>query len=77
MHERSNLYATCGAAANCAQSDVDGSRVKLIAGDVAAAVAITAVGAAIGVTLASWSSSPRLHVEAVRGGGAGVIEGRW
>jgi hypothetical protein len=45
--ERADLYATCGATGQCSAQAVQSARSKLIAGDVAVGVGLTAVAAAI------------------------------
>lgn len=69
--ERAHLYATCGVKHDCASSEVDRARTKLVVGDVVSGVGLVAVGAAVWWALAA-PSSPRPSVE-VRPVSGGVV----
>jgi hypothetical protein len=77
LGDRSGLYSGCGQTQSCSQSDVDASRTKLVVGDVAAAAGVVALGAAVWITLASWSRgpAPAAAVTVVPGGAVAVWAG--
>jgi hypothetical protein len=76
LHERSDLEGSCAPSHLCTQSQVDGSRGKLVAGDVAMGVGLAAAGASLWFALAARSQQSRVGVGVSalpRGASLGVV----
>jgi hypothetical protein len=75
-----DLKTTC--APNCAQSDVDAMRSRVLAGDITLGVGIAAAAAAVTIAILSLPSnsaapSATIGVAPVPGGGAAALHGRF